>query len=199
MFNNGDDERTKISGTRNRRFPGETWKRGVCRESSCGQLAALGHLCRRHARALGLELRPSRFGGLGLFAAMPRGAEFESGDGVVFFAGEPIAEYGGRLTISDHGDAGIYGMAFGEDYVIDGQDSNSSLARFANDGTFENCNNAEFSHYLKVPSTLIRSEDGERRASTPDSVWLEAIRDIHDGEEILASYGAEYWKDAPQV
>jgi hypothetical protein len=152
----------------------------------------------------GLVLKPSRFGGLGLFATDRYANAEESivGSGLpTFRTGESIAEYGGRLrelsggSTNEHPEEWVYSMDFGDDRFLDGRDSTSSFARFANDGTFEGLNNAEFSHYVVHPSKLVTDESGVFRVRTPDSVWLEASRDIYPGEEILASYGPNYWAD----
>lgn len=183
------------------RFPGEVRKTKRCSNRGCGAKTTLGPFCDRHTREQGLILKPSRFGGLGLFAVSNRRI---AGDRLpTFKRGEVIAEYGGRLRtassefrVEDEDlQEWTYAMDFGEKRFLDGRDSTSSLARFANDGTFEGSNNAEFSHYVEHPSKLVTDENGLVRVRTPDSVWLEALRDIYPEEEILASYGPNYWTE----
>ena len=96
--------------------------------------------------------------------------------------GTRIVEYKGRITkwkeVKDSWDNG-YIYSINNNHVIDAKRTLSALARYANDarglvrikGITNNCN------YIN---------DGLR-------AYIESIKDIPAGGEILVSYGKEYW------
>lgn len=97
--------------------------------------------------------------------------------------GTRITEYKGRIQkwkdVKDEDGYNGYLMYINRDTVINGEKSLKTWARYANDAkgltkTEGLRNNAEF------------ISEGRR-------CFLDALRDIQPGEEILAGYGREYW------
>lgn len=145
-------------------------------------------MCKAHAREEGLEIKPSRFGGLGLFAAG------EEENGPVFRKGDSIGEYGGRTFLTDKvsTNGSLYVMVLDGKRSIDAAESTSCLIRFANDGTKQGLNNSEFIHYANHAPSLLCDAKG-RPVRKKGCIWLEATRKIFPGEEILVGYGDDYW------
>ncbi len=97
--------------------------------------------------------------------------------------GTRIVEYKGKITswkdAAQANGTNLYIYYVNKDYVIDASGYQKSLARYANDATgpgkikglTNNC------HYVK---------DGMR-------IFIESLRPIAAGEEILVSYGKGYW------
>jgi uncharacterized protein len=98
--------------------------------------------------------------------------------------GSMIVEYKGRITtlreIEDNKEVNPYVYFVNRNHVIDAMHFPGSLARYANDAegitTMPGCkNNAVFIVLNK-------------------KVYLKAIADILPGQEILVSYGKDYWE-----
>ena len=94
-----------------------------------------------------------------------------------------IAEYKGKITSwknADH-DHGMNPYIFyvNRDHVIDAKNNQASLAHYANDAKGLNkLNNARNNSTYTVENKR---------------VFIEAVADIPAGDEILVSYGKEYW------
>lgn len=97
--------------------------------------------------------------------------------------GTRIVEYKGKLTdwksVKDDSDNG-YIYVVNNNHVIDAGKHTKALARYANDargisrvkGVINNCN-------------YVNEDDGK--------VYIESIKDIPAGSEILVAYGKDYW------
>ena len=96
--------------------------------------------------------------------------------------GTRIVQYKGKLTVwkaIQQQQFNGYVYYFKRNLVIDARNYTKTFGRYANDakgiGKLKKLNNN--SRYV---------EDGQK-------VFIEAIKDINAGEEILVSYGKEYW------
>jgi len=98
--------------------------------------------------------------------------------------GTRIIEYTGRVSTWEEADhqeglnAYIYFMS--EEHVIDASKRKRSLGRYANDAR----------GMKKIKGLLNNSEYVE----VGKRVYIDAKKDIPAGEEILVSYGKEYWE-----
>lgn len=98
--------------------------------------------------------------------------------------GTRIVEYKGRVTTwkevnHDNGNNGyIYYVK--RDHVIDARPYKKALGKYANDAR-------GISRIKGLSNNAAYVEDGYR-------VYIEAVKDIPPGAEILVSYGNEYWK-----
>jgi SET domain-containing protein len=119
-----------------------------------------------------LEVKPSTIpdSGMGLFTRqfIPRGTR--------------IVEYKGRITTwddvkDDHDNGYIYSVS--DAHVIDARRHVKALARYANDAR-------GISRIKGVANNCTYVNDGVK-------VYIESVRDIEAGSEILVSYGKEYW------
>ena len=97
--------------------------------------------------------------------------------------GTRIVEYKGRITtwkeIEASTEFNAYVYYVSRNYVIDAKDDKKDLARYANDATG--------SGKVKGIRNNCKYVTDKKR------VFIEAIRDIPAGEEILVPYGKEYW------
>lgn len=97
--------------------------------------------------------------------------------------GTRIVEYKGRITtwknVLEGKNFNAYVYYINRNYVIDAMRRRTALARYANDA-----NGLSKSHSFRNNTKYI--VDGKR-------VFIEAKKDIEAGEEILVSYGNEYW------
>ena len=95
-----------------------------------------------------------------------------------------IVEYKGRITTWKEVLSGKvfngYVYYLNRRHVIDAMPYKKALARFANDA-----NGLNKIENLKNNSKFIIQQN---------KVYIQAVRDICAGEEILVSYGREYWK-----
>ncbi len=135
--------------------------------------------------------------GYGLYVQAPKKFERErrnahehmtrDGHKLVFFAGENVAVYIGKLLNAEQLEQLYPGDALAA-YVVHLRNTNEYLdaadwrhggvARYANDchGTPRECN-----------ATLV---EDDRRLRI---VYLQATRAIYDGDEVLVNYGTNYW------
>ena len=137
----------------------------------CKQRTAKGEYCWNHLRALdGLRVKKSGVprAGMGLWAEK----DFRAGDKVAAYTGDRIALSGDR-------DGGVYVLQTRGDSGIDAARTNAGAGRWANDprGTDGNRANVEFAY------------DARRKTAC-----LRATRPIRKGDEVLAKYGAAYWR-----
>lgn len=140
---------------------------------------ATGPYCWIHTRKLQhLRVKQSGIHGKGLFAEDTSAGR----RGVVFRNHATIANYLGnrlnrRTAKASHS---AYIVNAGDGVFFDGANTDSSVARYANDcrGTAKACN------------ASLRSAARGR----PHRVWLRAEAPIRNGEEILTPYGAQYWR-----
>lgn len=97
--------------------------------------------------------------------------------------GTRIVEYKGRITTwndvkDDHDNGYIY--TINNNHVIDAKKTMRALARYANDAR-------GLSRIKGVTNNCDYVNDGLK-------AYIESKKDIQPGEEILVSYGDEYWK-----
>lgn len=97
--------------------------------------------------------------------------------------GSKITEYKGKIKTwkeikKEDGDNN-YIFFVNRNHVIDARPKKKALARYANDAR-------GMTRVKGVRNNSIYSTDGVK-------VYIEAIRDIPPGEEILVGYGKEYW------
>lgn len=123
---------------------------------------------------LALEIKPSTIpgAGLGLFAIK----RYEPAEDIVEYTGEIIgpAEVLTRYALGTRHSAYIMQVS-GKRYIDAHDPDRSSMARYANDGRRESRNNAEAIVMLGRRVMLVAK-------------WL-----IEPGDEILFSYGTQYW------
>jgi SET domain-containing protein len=97
--------------------------------------------------------------------------------------GTRIVEYKGKITtwknVLQGKNFNAYVYYINRNYVIDAMRRKTALARYANDA-----NGLSKNHTFRNNAKYVI--DGKR-------VFLEAKKDIEAGEEILVSYGNEYW------
>ena len=144
----------------------------IFRCTECGTRSPYVPYCATHARKIfGVEIRVSELenAGLGLFAVRD------------FKRGELVATYGGEKLTPDEVDKryGVNGLAayaltIHPNKLILDAITVRGYGSMANDGHGVRRCNAHFS-------------------KKGDTGLLRANRRIHNGEEILASYGREYW------
>lgn len=96
--------------------------------------------------------------------------------------GTRIIEYKGRITTwkevkNDHTNAYIYTV--NNSHVIDARNHLKSLARYVNDAT-------GLTRIKGITNNCTYLNEGTR-------VYVEALKDIPAGSELLVSYGKEYW------
>ena len=142
-------------------------------DNTCGNRTCKFNLCWRHlARDFGLRVKQSRLipGQNGLFATRP----FATGDIICPYTGQELTRDEVEELYPGNTLAKYVACITGEDICVDATDTDSHVARYANDGG--HVSNASF------------QDDGEM-------IWLEASREIGIDHEILADYGDEYWED----
>jgi len=97
--------------------------------------------------------------------------------------GTRIVEYKGKITtwknVLQGKNFNAYVYFINRNYVIDAMRRKTALARYANDA-----NGLSKNHTFRNNAKYVI--DGKR-------VFIEAKKDIEAGEEILVSYGNEYW------
>jgi tRNA A-37 threonylcarbamoyl transferase component Bud32 len=145
-----------------------------------------------------LRVKPSRIAaaGRGLFVDAKK-----SGRKAVFQAGNRIARYTGKILTQKQLDrrypgdelapyAVSAGRVNGKRVYIDGRSWKSSVARYANDGCGAKYGasrivNGVATHCART-NAFLKSVKGK--------VWLVALKDLRDGDEIYAEYGEGYWR-----
>lgn len=117
-----------------------------------------------------VKARRSAIHGTGVFATAP------------FRTGEQVIEYTGELRTHEDVDADVHGdvesghtflFSLNDEYVIDGS-KRGNVARWINHSCTPNCE-----------AVLHEDEDDRRR----DRVFIEAIADIAEGDELTYNYG----------
>ena len=148
--------------------PSQRCTANTTRGGRCKAVTRVGQYCWNHLRQReGLRVKQSAMGkkvGLGLFAEK----DFKVEDTICLYTGD-----------WDYGDeGGPYALQVSRRKIIDAARKNAAPGRWANDprGSGQRPN-ARFSY------------NALRRTAT-----LKAIRPITKGEEVLVSYGAQYWK-----
>lgn len=157
------------------RCVGFTRAKRRCTRNTC----KYGPMCWQHTRnKYGVNVKKSRIdnGGLGLFAHKD-------------LAANRFIPYKGKRISTAR-----YDQMFPDDYTmeyavddsmanvtIDASKTNSTVARYANDGRNRRRNNAELAN---------ADVDGD---GEDDGVFLRTTRNIRAGEEILTDYGDDYW------
>ena len=98
--------------------------------------------------------------------------------------GTHIAEYKGKVTtwkkVKDDNGNNNYLYYMNRNHVIDARNYKKSKARYANDAR-------GLKRIKGFTNNAIYIENG-------DQVFIESTKDIAPGEEILVSYGKEYWE-----
>jgi uncharacterized protein len=109
-----------------------------------------------------VRVGPSRIHGDGLFAAI----DLKKGMRILRYTGEkiPREESDRRLAAGN-----VYIFGLDEAYSIDGQDLGNT-ARYINHSCDPNCQTEQCNH----------------------TIWIVAIRDIQEGEELTYNYGYEF-------
>jgi hypothetical protein len=117
------------------------------------------------------------YGGKGLFA-------FGKNRQIIFRRQDIIAQYKGEFLTADQLERRYPGDTLGEyviqdgDIIIDARNTNSGVGRYAND-----CN-----------GRIRRGQQCNAKFETRrNNIYLIAKKNIYAGEEILVSYGREYW------
>jgi uncharacterized protein len=97
--------------------------------------------------------------------------------------GSKITEYKGKVKtwkeVKDDEGENNYIFYVNRNHVIDAKPSKKALARYANDAR-------GFTRVKGMRNNSIYATKGLK-------VYIEAVRDIPPGEEILVAYGKEYW------
>ena len=123
--------------------------------------------------------------GFGLFAAR----KFKKREVITEYSGAVISKE--QVACKSH----IISIRDGSGMVIDGcktPDEQEGAAQFANDHRDKSKINAKFvhtTHYIAEPP------DTRSGYKCLGRVWLKALRNINEGEEIFVSYGRHYWRD----
>lgn len=134
-----------------------------------------------------LRVKPSTIphAGKGLFAQDVIKPKPKDANKVVFKKGEKIADYGGEVLTKQQldkrypGDSlAVYGLQINKNRYIDARSTKAGVARYANDprGSGKSANAK-----LKISRATNKGK-------------LEATRPIKENQEVLASYGREYWR-----
>jgi uncharacterized protein len=146
----------------------------------CGRTTVVyPKMCYQHFQAIhGLKIAQSTIpnAGLGLFTTRTIKPHTK------------IADYTGVIMTNTEYRSGSsnYGITYDENHVLDSQNTQSGIARYANDcrktdqqSGFCCCNNAE----------IVQTKDNNIILESKDSV-------IATGHEIFTSYGITYWQDS---
>ena len=124
-----------------------------------------------------LEVKKSKLpnSGKGLFTKR----DIKKGERIVEYLGEIITE----KELDRRAEKDIYGYAFyiNKNRCIDAYYTPDALARYANDA--------------KGISRVEGVKNNSSYKIWNNRGWIAAEKNIKAGEEILVSYGAEYWKD----
>ena len=107
----------------------------------------------------------SRIAGLGLFAAQ----DIKQGTRILPYIGEKISKAESTRRLAQ---GNVYIFTFNDRYDIDGKEFRNT-ARYSNHSCEPNC----------------------EVEKTPRALWLVALRDITDGEELTYNYGKEYFDE----
>jgi uncharacterized protein len=98
--------------------------------------------------------------------------------------GAVIAEYKGKITtwkeVKQGAGSNVYLYYLNRNHVIDARNYKKSKARYANDAR-------GLTRIKGFANNAVYTENGRR-------VYIESVKDIAPGEEILVSYGKEYWE-----
>ena len=145
------------------------------RGGHCKQRTAKGQYCWNHLRSIaGLRIMKTTGRGFGLFAARD-------------LPGKKRINYtGDRVPLESERDGGAYFLQLSQREAIDAARTNCGEGRWVNDprGTGKRAN-AEF---------VLYTPPGGRRIAC-----VRTLRPIKKGEEILVSYGKQYWRYQGQV
>lgn len=103
--------------------------------------------------------------------------------------GEIIGYYEGKLTKSKAGECvGDYSFELNKHWYIDARDYPRAYTAMINDAySSKFTNNCEF-------VLINHDENGKKLVGKNMMIALQAMRDIHFGEELFASYGEPYWE-----
>ena len=133
-----------------------------------------------------LRVKPSAISGAGkgLFAQDKIRPKPEDNSKIVFHKGDKIAAYGGEILNKAELDRRYpgdtmaqYVLQVNKNKYIDARNTKAGVARYAND-----------------PRGSGKTANAKLKAApAADKGKLEASRNIHENEEILTSYGPEYW------
>lgn len=138
----------------------------------CRQRTAKGQYCWNHLQSVhGLRIRRSPIpgAGLGLFAARPLKANYR------------IDYTGDRVPLHSDSDGGVYFLQYRKNLAVDAARTNTAEGRWVNDPKGSGrAANSEF--------VLFTPPGGQRRGQ------IKLTRDVAAGEEILVSYGGDYWR-----
>lgn len=118
----------------------------------------------------------------------------KAGDGIfsyekIIHAGDIIGYYAGKLTKSKSDVCvGDYSFELNDNWYIDARDYPRAYTAMINDAyNSKFTNNCEF-------ALVDRDKNGKKLIGKNMMIVLQAIRDIHFGEELFASYGEPYWQ-----
>jgi hypothetical protein len=141
--------------------------------NQCGSPTAKGRYCHNHMRILeGVQVKksPVENAGFGLFATK----EFKRGDHIVDYTGDQLS-----INVRQPNSGGVYCLQLNQRESIDAARTNTGYGRYANDpkGSIAGSPNAEFVLNNRYHTGRLR-----------------ATKTIRKGEEILVSYGPQYWR-----
>lgn len=161
-----------------------------------------------------LRVKPSRIAaaGRGLYVDAAASGVGAAARKAVFKAGQTIARYTGKILTQKQLDkrypgdelapyAIRAGKVNGRRVYIDGRSWKSSVARYANDGCASPSPSARArgaTGYGKqrsvngVPVHCARTNAWLK--GKKGKVWLVALKDLRDGDEIYTEYGEQYWR-----
>ena len=156
-------------------------------EEDCEELTEIGNLCEQHAiDLLGLTVKTSILenAGLGLFTTRPRRK------------GDYICPYLGRIVSSTDFEMApdSYSVEIDRNRVLSARYSSDGFGRYTNDGRSNAVNNC----LLLTEATYVRvhvRRGFQRRGR--GAICLVTKRDVEAGEELLVSYGRQYWERRP--
>jgi SET domain-containing protein len=98
--------------------------------------------------------------------------------------GTRIAEYEGKIKtwkeVKEESGSNVYLYYMNRNHVIDARNHKKSKARYANDAR-------GLKRIKGFTNNAVYTERGSQ-------VFIESIKDIAPGEEILVNYGKEYWE-----
>jgi len=156
------------------RCTAETREKRRCTRRTC----IYGPFCWQHTNKFEkLKVASSVFGGRGLFCFGPPRE-------VVFRKSDIIAEYTGDVLTPQELERIYPGDTLAEytvqtpNRIVDAKRTNAGVARYAND-----CRG-------RIKRGMCNAEFVEKRRR----IYLRALRNISSGDEILVSYGEEYWR-----
>lgn len=141
-----------------------------------------------------VAIKPSRIahGGLGLFCLTDKKPKAADKGQAIFKKGDIIVPYGGKL-FTDEKLNDIY------DYKLDDGTLVEPTAPYAILGPEGFKRDAACVRQAGAYANDEKGSATKKNARLTSAGYLEATRPIYKGDEILVSYGAQYWKDSKKL